>query len=310
MSNRFRYPKILEPGELGAFNDRITHLIGTPVFFSAPTDLFRPKATDAIGALYEVVSGLYTVYHDRGMKLFETYRLFCETDVPQVGFTYNDGAVRSVSYGDDNHTKMAGQIVGHERDVNDLRSGLCHGYLPGAFYSGRLKNTLNHMLTAGTWPDDLTGLTDLQAEDLLAKLTNRSDNMFAYLERCATVIARRTASTADPSDDPIADWRRTVQDAVFNGQVKQYGKRQPSDPAGTRYFDERIVKDIEDSVRPSRQRLSHEQTLQTWLQSLVAPIQNGTLTSAHLYTSLKTALTDLYFPPRPTWSSSSILSLF
>ena len=306
MNNNIRYPKILCDGELKAFNDRITALLGTPIFFTAPPRLFRPKATDVIGTLYEVISGLYVVYHDYGIELFRAYRDFCETTVTVVGLAQNDGFLRRDPCGPTNHEFVATQVWYHCRRVDDLRGGFFHGCLPNASEANKTRRAMSHMLTGGHWPDDLATLTVQQANILLSRLSDESNKMFAYFERCAAVIA-------DPMNGHLlTDWRATLIQKAFNDVSPQYSQQ-------TAYFDGRTIKDMEASARIGNKK-PYQATVISWLQSLQTPIQNGQLTSASLYTTLQTAFLDLYDPgvdsstaatpaaPAPTRSGGSSMA--
>lgn len=292
MSNNFRYPKILCPGELKAFNDRMTQLLGTPIFFTAPVKLFRPKATDAIGAMYEAVSGLYVVYHDYGMKMLRTYRDFCRYRVLGVGFSQNDGFAHSDPHKPSHHETVAQHVWNHCRNIDDLRGGLFHGCLPNAFQSDKLRNVMDRIIYNAYWPDDLAVLTEQQAQIVMNRLADNSDKMFEYFERCAIAIA-------DPMNGGalLNDWRNELIEKVFNADDPQY--------EGEPYFDGRIINDMENSVKPGKGQIPHQEAIREWLRSLKEPIQNGTLTSAQLYATLKTTFLDLYDPSVHTTAAST-----
>ena len=292
MSNNIRYPKILRDGELKAFNDRITTLLGTPIFFTAPGRLLRPKATDTIGILYEVISGLYVVYHDYGIRLFSTYRDFCKMHVTAVGFTQSDGFAHRTFGGVSNHEYVSSRVQHHCINVDHLRGGFFHGCLPNASEEGKTRRVMSHMTSGGTGPDDLATLTEQQATEMLGRLTDGSDKMFEYFERCATVIA-------DPMNGGLlADWRGTLIQRAFNPDDPQYSQ-------GTVYFDGRTINDIEESTRVGGQKKAYTQTVRDWLRSLDTPIRSGNLTSAQLHSTLKTAFMDLYDPYAPSAAASA-----
>ena len=80
MTDEFRYPEIMQPGKLRELNDYAISKLGTPIFFAAP-EPSRPRTQTAVGALYEIVTGLYIAYKDYGMKIFRTFLDFCQENV-------------------------------------------------------------------------------------------------------------------------------------------------------------------------------------------------------------------------------------
>ena len=73
--DKVKIPKILLDGELRRYNDYVITSLGTPVFLVTPEST-RPhtKDNDPVGLLYEVVTGLYAVWHDYGDQLFKAFR--------------------------------------------------------------------------------------------------------------------------------------------------------------------------------------------------------------------------------------------
>lgn len=69
------FPQILTPGVLENLNCEALTSLGTPLFFSSP-DLKRPHSSESRGRFYEVVTGLYVVYHDYGSSFLLTFYAF------------------------------------------------------------------------------------------------------------------------------------------------------------------------------------------------------------------------------------------
>lgn len=107
MESNLVYPNIMKPGELTRLNEYIISRLGTPLFF-AVSDLVRPNGQDSIGVLYEVITGLYIIYKDFGIKILENYLEFCR---------------------DNSEKKKGYRMLSHYDSIKDFRSGLCHGNL-------------------------------------------------------------------------------------------------------------------------------------------------------------------------------------
>lgn len=276
MTSENRYPKIMEPGQLRKLNDYVLLRLGTPIFFAVPEPA-RPRTQSVIGMLYEIVTGLYVIYRDYGIRLFKTYLSFCKNEVE-----YSDG--------------NGAFALQHYSSVNELRGGFCHGGLPGGAYVSKLLSRMDFYVQTAekkSWPDFMAAMTEEQCRETVNKLSANSDRLVDYIMKCADRIA------AD--EELLGRWRRKLVDWAFNPNVPQYGRHD-------RYFDERVVSDLEDKIRQGQESKPHQETLKGWLSTLEPDLLNGQISdSDRLYHTLVQALEQLYYPVRMGRSSASLL---
>lgn len=276
MASENRYPKIMEPGQLRKLNDYGLLRLGTPIFFAVPEPA-RPRTRSASGMLYEILTGLYVIYRDYGMRPLRTYLEFCRKEVE-----YPDG--------------NGAFALQHYYSVNELRGGFCHGGLPGGAHVSNLLHRMDFYVQTAekkTWPDFLAAMTEEQCRETVNKLSANSNRLVNYIMKCADRIA------AD--EELLGRWRRKLVDRAFNPNVPQYGKHD-------RYFDERVVSDLEDKIRQGQESKAHQETLKSWLSTLEPELLNGKISdSDRLYHTLVQALERLYYPVRTGRSSASLL---
>lgn len=192
MTRELRYPKVMEPGQLKSVNDYVISRFGTPVFFVTP-NLPRPKTHTAGGRLYEVITGLYIIYHDYGMKLLNSYLEFCKSE--------------SI------HQNGSGKFAfSHYYSVNPLRGGFYHGSVPGGFQASELLRKMDFYVATPedkVWPDFMRSLTEQQCTEAVNKLSS-SNRLIDYIKSCADQIA------ADGEN--LRKWRQALVDTVLNPQ--------------------------------------------------------------------------------------------
>lgn len=264
-SRELQYPKVMELGQLEAVNDYVISRLGTPVFFVTP-NLPRPKTHTAGGRLYEVVTGLYIIYHDYGMRLLKCYLEFCKNES-----IYQNGSSKFV--------------FSHYYSVNTLRGGMCHGSIPGGFQAGELIRKMDFYVAEPedkVWPDFMRSLTEQQCTDTVNKLSSSSNRLMDYIKSCADQIA------ADGEN--LRKWRQTLVDTALNPTAPQYGNSEKK-----LYFDERVVRDVEKSVNKGAELKPHQNALKEWLGQLEPKILSGEIAgSEELYHTLLKRLEELY----------------
>lgn len=278
MTSEGRYPKIMEPGQLRKLNDYVLSRLGTPIFFAVPEPA-RPRTQGISGMLYEIVTGLYLIYRDYGMRLLKTYLSFCKDETE---FSDRNGAF----------------ALQHYYSVNELRGGFCHGGLPGGAHVSALMRRMDFYVQTAekkAWPDFMMAMTEEQCRETVNKLSANADRLMDYIKICADQIA---------SNEELLDrWRRMLVDRALNPNVPQYGYGHHK-----QYFDERVVKDLEDEVRRGQISKGHQETLKSWLRTLEPDLLSGKISdSDKLYHTLVQALERLYYPVQTGRSSASLL---
>lgn len=278
MTSKIRYPKIMEPGQLRGLNDYVLSRLGTPIFFAVPEPA-RPRTQSAIGMLFESVTGLYLIYKDYGMRLFRTYLSFCKDEV---------------EYRNENSTFA----LQHYYSVNELRGGFCHGSLPGGAHVKALLYQMDLYVQTTekkVWPDFMMAMTVEQCRETVNKLSSNADRLMDYVKICADQIAS--------NEELLGRWRRILVNRALNPDIPQYGYE-----GHKQYFDERVVKDLENEVKGGQMPKGHQETLKRWLSALKPELLNGKITdSDRLYHTLVQALEQLYYPVQTGRSSASLL---
>lgn len=270
MTSVSAYPTIMKPGELKRLNDVVFAKIKTPIFFATP-EPSRPCANDEKGKLYEIVTGLYVIYKDYGMRILETYLAFCLKKV-ESGATY---------------------VTPHYNSVKNLRGGLCHGCLPEGANATKILNALDYYIHAGSlnWPTTVGNLDSNQCKKVVEIMSKYSNKLIDYIERCAEKISK--------SNELQKQWRDELIKKALDGNTLLYGQ-------GNCYFDERIVIDLELKQRGGAVKKPYQQVVKDWLLELEPKVRNGNLTDAdEMRRMLIQKLYDLYNPSLTNVSSSS-----
>lgn len=271
MKVKFSYPKIMESDQLDLLNKFVIEQLGTPIFFLSPKPT-RPKADSPYGVLYEVITGLYVIYKDYGMKIFHTYLEFCVKNFPE----------------DSNF------VFSHYTSVDKLRGGMCHGSMPRGKHAKGLLNTLNYYIGTpkdGEWPETFSLMTQEQCKQIVKKLSISSNRLLDYVKKCAILIGG--------DKELLQRWRDTLWHNALNGESEQYGKN-------TTYFDERIVLDIEGGILNGYRCKPHKDVVKQWLIDLKPLIKEGNIKqTTDMYQMLHNALYKLYNPTSLSTSRSS-----
>lgn len=261
MNNNVPNPLIMEPGELKALNNDVIAALGTPLFFATP-DLGRPYTQDVRGKLYEIITGLYIIYHDYGVRFLSEFLDFTIANLPG----YGGSALRA-----------------HVWSVEALRGGFVHGSVPGGKHAQTLMRKVGFFFpgTSQQWPGILPNMTDQDCVTMVSKLTYSADQLVVYIRDCAANI----------QNDPglLAAWKQRVMDQVTNETTAGYHGE---------FFDNRIVSDIVGACRDYNLPFIHYRlTVRQWLVKINDKMRNGTLSdSDELYTTLFNDIYNLYHP--------------
>lgn len=272
MEDKLTYPQIMLPGQLRGLNEYAISRLGTPLFFATPEPA-RPRASDSVGVLYEVITGLYLIYKDHGMQILQSYLTFCKDYVDAQSFVFP-----------------------HYQSIKKLRGGFCHGTLPNGAHASALVRTLKYYLPHSviSWPDTIANMSESDCEEIVGKLSFSSDRLVKYIRTCADKISGDTAL--------LRKWRVYLINAALNKDSCQYGK-------GKHYFDERIIGDLEREINRGAPS-PHQLTVKNWLAYLEPKLLKGEiLDSDELYLTLRQALDDLYHPMQigATMGSAEVL---
>lgn len=263
MKDELKYPKIMEPRELRSLNEYIISCLGTPLFFSAPTYFARPKCREPAGAFYEIITGLYVIYKDYGCKMLKEYLNFCKDNFPELDAAF---------------------VFPHYTSANHLRGGLCHGSLPQGNHMKTFLRTMRYYLPqkTGLTPETVAAMSDEQCRDVVNKLSGYSDRLGSYIRDCADRISK---------DSSLSErWRIKLVCNAFNKDEPKYSNNKE-------YFDERIIRDLEDKVKGNAEQKPHQLTIKNWLIDLEPKLLKGTISdSDELSDSLLRALRNLYTP--------------
>lgn len=259
MTNHIPTPRIMEQGQLKLLNDAVISELGTPLFFVAP-DLGRPFTLDARGKLYEIITGLYVIYHDHGVRFLSDFLAFTKAHL----------------------LDYRGHIIqAHVWSIETLRGGFVHGSLPDGKHAQNLMQKLNFFFpgTSQQWPGILPTMTDQDCMHMVTRLTSDSDRLVCYIQDCSKRIA----------NDPrlLASWQQYILNNAMNEYTPKYGGK---------YFDGRIVDDIVSACRDyTKPFLPYQSTVQQWIVKSNQKIRKGTLANSDdLYKSLYNDIYDLY----------------
>lgn len=244
------FPKIMIPGELEQLNLRALRKLGTPLFFVS-TNLPRPYFDDA-NNVYEVVTGLYVIYYDYGIRILESFLEFCQKDADQ----------------DPNKpTAWHKSMKIHYGGIKKLRHFFCHGNLRNGGYAKKIRRVMNYYFPDKeniqyTWPDHLMELSQTEFEQMLGKLCKDADMFFDRLDQCITEVGEDA--------ERCSRWKTYLIQKVFNAEEPQYGTKQYQ-----LYFDERIIYDVEKAIPGSYDREMHQYAVSQWLKMLKDAIEEG-----------------------------------
>ena len=277
MNRDLPYPMIMEPGQLRKLNDDIINMLGTPIFFVVP-DPSRPKTYSVNGRLYEIITGLYVIYIDYGVRLLSAYLTFCTDNVDPGGSS----------------------MQRHYRSVKRLRGGFCHGCIPGGSHAYRLTRAMDYYLhpSETEWPASVENLTEGQCKTIITKLAANSDKLIRYIRDCASKIQK--------NPELLKRWRELIVDKVMNKNIPRYGKNEMD----MEYFDPRIVNDLAEMYRAGKPRKPYAQVVRTWLSQMEPKLLRGSISSSdELRDSLADGLDNLYCPSSldDTESSADLL---
>lgn len=263
MTDELKYPQIMEPGALRKLNEYMISRLGTPLFFSAPNHLARPKSREPAGALYEVITGLYVIYRDYGLKILKEYLNFCRDTVPEVHGLF---------------------VFPHYGSTNKLRGGLCHGSLPQGIHIETFLRSMDYYLPLqmGLTSETVASMSDEQCKAVVNKLSSDSDRLGSYIRDCADRISKDLSLSIQ--------WRDRLVHNVFNKDKPMYSR-------GAHYFDERIVLDLESKVKGNAPPKPHQLAVKNWLIALEPKLLQGSISDSNeLSDSLLQALSALYTP--------------
>lgn len=271
------FPQILAPGALENLNCEALTSLGTPLFFSSP-DLKRPHSSESRGRFYEVVTGLYVVYHDYGSSFLLAFLRFCKQE---------------------NIPTRHNLMLKHYHIICNLRGALCHGGLEDGFYLSRSCSDLCQYLPEpeGTAPlNQFDSLSEADCTAALEKLCAEADFFFNQLRLCIKTV----------SSDPVqrSCWKRYLIQAFWNPSAPKNGK-------GKFYFDHRIVNDLAQAVRAGNIQTGYEETVRDWLLDLEQKIETDSIPNTdYLRLTLYKALYKIYHPQEFLAEKSSADILF
>lgn len=271
------FPQILTPGALENLNCEALTSLGTPLFFSSP-DLKRPHSSESRGRFYEVVTGLYVVYHDYGSSFLLTFLRFCKQE---------------------NIPTRHNPMLKHYHIICNLRGALCHGGLENGFHLSRSCSDLRQYLPEpeGTAPlNQFDSLSEADCTAALEKLCAEADSFFDQLRLCIKEVS------SEPSQR--SDWKEHLIQTFWNPPAPKYGK-------ATFYFDQRIVNDLARAVRAGNIQTGYEETVRNWLLDLEQKIETDSIPNTdYLRLTLSEALYKLYHPQEFLAEKSSADLLF
>ncbi len=268
MTDKNLYPELLQPHGLQLLNDEAIKKLGTPIFF-AVVEPSRPRARSNIGRLYEVVTGLYVVYKDYGMQIFQTFLDFCKQNIREKAL------------------RERRSLVDHIVHIKDLRGGLCHGNFIDGDGTWKLLRTLGIYLPQAditNWPECMYQLSDCDCQKIVCKIIIESNELVSYIRDCIDWLAL-------PDNKAVLTlWRKTLVEKALNPDKKQYTKERY-------FFDQRIVMQFELPIRRGMYQKNHGMALQQWLRDLKPRILNAEINQSNeLQQTLIQALENLYHP--------------
>ncbi len=248
------YPLFLQPGKLRALNELAFREVGFPLFLYV-SERSRPAAEDVVGVLYEVVTGLYVVYHDYGSRFLNEFCAFC------------DGQDR-VEPLRDQYREERKQDRTHQDTVNKIRSGFCHGIFPdtrsGMNYVLALQD-LTGISGSVSWPDFPANLNKSQCAQVLENLLLGADNLYKHLWQDIESLAAR--------DGVMEQFRNRLQTKLLNSDQPQWGFAKKKE-----YFDLRVIKQVCGRARDLP--VPNTLIVRCWLKMLVDGLRRGEIENA------------------------------
>ena len=259
MSSDLRYPRIMEPGQLRALNEYVISKVGIPVFFATPEPA-RPHASDACGRLYEIITGLYIIYHDYGIRFLSKYLKFADENYLLYG-----------SRG----------VLAHFNSILDLRGGFCHGSLPDGGQAAKMMRRMDYYFpgTDQTWPGMLPRMSEQQCAQMVKSLSDSSDKLYAFVKTCADYISQNSGWKES--------WKKIVLSDVLNKNVPKYRDF---------YFDGRVLDDVASAYSSGKTGKSYQLQVKQWVTEMEGKIQAGTLSTDDLHKSLMRTMEEVYHP--------------
>jgi len=234
------FPRLLQPGVLRQLNDNAIRLLGTPVFFYAPADAGWPIPKDPVAKLYVVITGLYQLYHDHGTQILKSYLTFCES------YSWNEAFIPSQ----------------HIARVQTLRSGLCHGFLPGGRLARDFAETLQFYHSTD-WPPASSSEWQSFCDRLLRQLTAEADAVLEYIVRYTQKIST--------SPSKLPRWRETLVREAMNEAHVLYGEKQGE----SRFFGINLVWDLANRYPGEKDKAELSRAVQQWLHEMKPKLLHG-----------------------------------
>lgn len=269
MITNLPYPKIMQPGQIKALDDYAVQNLRLPLFFDT-ADLGRPQTEGVRGRLYDVVTGLYIIFHDHGVRFLEKFSEF-------VNDTYGDNS-----------------LLNCLTTVKELRTGLCHGALRDGGNANDTMRVIHTLLPSFDrtvpWPGALPWLSDADCELLIAALTEKADEFFNSVRDYVDRISFNATA--------LYDLKYQIYRRVLNSSQPAYGGR-------NYYFDERIVSDIARICPGYNRTVLYQSTVQTWVRNTNNAIRNNHFCANDMYRTLSSDLESLYAANASTSRTSS-----
>lgn len=243
------YPLFLQPGKLRALNELAFKQIGFPLFLCA-TERSRPGAEDVVGTLYEVVTGLYVVYHDYGSRILKEFCSFCD----------EQNMVEPLR---DQYAEERKQDLKHQRAVNSLRAGFCHGIFPdtgsGKGYVLALRD-LTGIHGFVRWPEFPSSLSRNQCNLALKNLSQGADKLYHHLWQDIGSLAERNGA--------LDQFRDRLKNNLLNSNQPKWGEG---------YFDRRVINQVRGGARDLP--VADGMIVRYWLRTLVDDLQRREIES-------------------------------
>lgn len=267
-------PILLQPGGLRTLNQSAFNSLKAPIFLMSPEPSRPSSASSGVARLYEIVTGLYIVYHDYGDQLLTVFLKYCDSTFPFLKTDIHKARI-------------------HIGRVTTLRIGFCHGLIENCSdanaYVSRIKEYLNEPSNSGNWPTYPASLTDAKCASFADALALESNKFRDVLVRCIQACS----ANALP-------YRQCLEQKVFNGAIQQYGN-------GAYYFNMRVV----DMLLPQKGSLSTpiQSALQNWLNNMKSDLIDGQLSNED--EPMRRLMSELYsavgFTPSASRPSATIL---
>lgn len=240
----YSYPLFLQPKKLHDLNNRALTNIGFPLFLCS-IERSRPNTSEAVGALYEVVTGLYIIYHDYGSRFLKEFRSFCKMENRSVALCdhYEDEFSK-----DNKHLSM----------VNKLRTGICHGIFPNTNDATNYICTLKQLSKVRQfvkWPEFPAQLHLEQCSEILNNLTDGANNLYNHLWQDIETISLRPGLPEK-----------------FCEQLKEHLLNIDRPNWNNEYFDRRILKQVR-GCSVQNLPVAEQMIVRCWLKYLVDDLQ-------------------------------------